>query len=51
MADEGVNHRWILPNSDVYHTERWSNTGIKYKIPVPKDGRYVLILKFSEVYF
>lgn len=33
-----------------YHTERWSESDFSYNIPVP-EGKYVLVLKFSEVYF
>lgn len=34
----------------VYQTERWSQSDIVYKLPIP-EGKYVLVLKFSEVYF
>jgi len=50
-SDEGYNHKWILPNSEVFYTERWSNNGFKYTIPYPKDGKYSLILRFSEIFF
>jgi len=33
-----------------YHTERWNDKDFTYSLPVP-EGRYVLVLKFSEVYF
>uniref|UniRef100_A0A8R1I201 Malectin domain-containing protein n=1 Tax=Caenorhabditis japonica TaxID=281687 RepID=A0A8R1I201_CAEJA len=35
---------------DVYTTERWSSSSFSYEIPVG-DGEYVIMLKFSEVYF
>ena len=50
-SDEGYNHRWPLPNSEVYQTERWGDRGFSYEVPVSKDGKYTLVLKFSEVYF
>lgn len=34
----------------VYQTERWSENDFTYSLPVP-EGKYVLVLKFSEVYF
>lgn len=33
-----------------YQTERWSEKDITYSLPLT-DGKYVLVLKFSEVYF
>ena len=36
---------------EIYQTERWSTEDLEYNIPLQKDGRYVLVLKFSEVYF
>ena len=40
---------------EVYHTERYAKSvGFSYKLPLPRsnmDGHYVLVLKFSEVYF
>ena len=35
----------------VYQTERWSDQNLLYNIPVKNNGPYVLIFKFSEVYF
>jgi hypothetical protein len=35
----------------IYQTERWSSTNFEYNLPIKKQGSYVLILKFSEVYF
>ncbi len=36
---------------EIYQTERWSSKDLDYNIPLKKDGKYVLVLKFSEVYF
>ena len=36
---------------DLYQTERWSSSDLIYRLPLTKEGKYVLILKFSEVYF
>ena len=36
---------------EIYQTERWSTEDLIYEIPIKKDGKYVLVLKFSEVYF
>ena len=36
---------------EIYQTERWSTEDLVYNLPLKKDGKYVLILKFSEVYF
>ncbi|VEL19761.1 unnamed protein product [Protopolystoma xenopodis] len=35
----------------LYQTERYSTDSFSYKLPVPPDGDYVLVLKFSEVWF
>jgi hypothetical protein len=36
----------------LYQTERWASEDFTYKIPFTSGpGKYVLILKFSEVYF
>jgi hypothetical protein len=35
----------------IYQTERWSTGDLIYNIPLKKDGKFVLVLKFSEVYF
>lgn len=51
-ADEsGDQMQWALPNSEVYHSERWGT--FKYQLPMPtnSEGQYTLILKFSEIYF
>ena len=35
----------------IYQTERYHTSTFGYDIPVSEDGRYLLVLKFSEVYF
>jgi hypothetical protein len=35
----------------VYSTERYGTSDFSYRVPVSGDGKYVLILKFSEVWF
>ena len=45
--------KWIVPNTEVYYSERWSDSNFNYKIPIntKDDTTVTLILKFSEVYF
>jgi hypothetical protein len=38
-------------DKEIYQTERWSTEDLVYNIPLKKPGKYVLVLKFSEVYF
>ena len=42
-----------VPPSDqvLYQTERYHTNTFGYDIPVREDGWYLLVLKFSEVYF
>ena len=42
-----------VPPSDqiLYQTERYHTATFGYDIPVQEDGVYLLVLKFSEVYF
>ena len=42
-----------VPASDqiLYQTERYHHSTFGYDIPIQDDGDYVLVLKFSEVYF
>ncbi|CAL1284607.1 unnamed protein product [Larinioides sclopetarius] len=42
-----------IPRTDqiLYQTERYHHATFGYEIPVNKDGDYVLVLKFCEVYF
>uniref|UniRef100_A0A5S6QR25 Malectin domain-containing protein n=1 Tax=Trichuris muris TaxID=70415 RepID=A0A5S6QR25_TRIMR len=35
----------------LYQTERYHTGTFEYQIRIPEDGEYVLVLKFSEVYF
>ena len=35
----------------LYQTERYHTSTFGYDIPVSEDGWYLLVLKFSEVYF
>ena len=34
---------------ELYKTERWSKKNFGYKIPLGKDGEYVVITQHSEV--
>ncbi|XP_039262921.1 malectin-like [Styela clava] len=46
------NIRRVSHNDQVlYQTERWHDESFSYDVPVKSDGDYVLVLKFSEVYF
>ena len=38
-------------DKELYQTERWCPENLEYNIPLKNDGNYVLVLKFSEVYF
>jgi len=53
-SDHGINYR-IKNTKDeyLYQTERWSPDRLTYSIPLKSNinGKYVLNLKFSEVYF
>lgn len=42
-----------VPQNDqiLYQTERYHHSTFGYDIPIREDGNYVLVLKFSEVYF
>lgn len=42
-----------VPEEDqiLYQTERYHTSTFGYDIPVADDGWYLLVLKFSEVYF
>jgi hypothetical protein len=53
-SSEGGNQRWAMPNTDIYHSERWGDKeDFSYKIPfdVMNDATYTIVLKFSEQYF
>ena len=36
---------------ELYQTERWHSDSFIYSLPLNESGHYVLVLKFSEVYF
>lgn len=42
-----------VPDADkiLYQTERYHYDDFSYDVPIREDGEYVLVLKFSEVYF
>lgn len=42
-----VNHN----DQILYQTERYHHSTFGYDIPISEDGDYVMVLKFSEVYF
>ena len=51
-SDFGINSEIKnTKDKEIYQTERWSTEDLLYDIPLEKDGKYVLVLKFSEVYF
>ena len=45
-------HRWYMPNSEIYHAERWGEK-FSYSIPLSdkKDSQHTLVVKVSECYF
>ncbi|EGT56731.1 hypothetical protein CAEBREN_07795 [Caenorhabditis brenneri] len=52
-SDVGRNYRFAnshMGDVAIYQTERWSKESFDYEVPA-SDGEYVIILKFSEVYF
>ena len=53
-SEHGINFN--IKNTDdqiLYQTERWNSETLTYSLPLKSNinGKYVLILKFSEVYF
>ena len=47
-----VRFHGVNPEDEIlYRTERYHVDSFSYKIPVQGDGSYVLVLKFSEVWF
>ncbi|OXA55851.1 malectin [Folsomia candida] len=54
-SDYGMRYdieRAPLDDGILYQTERYTlDDSFEYEIPLRKDGSYVLVLKFSEVYF
>ena len=41
----------MTDESELYQSERWSSEDFHYDLPISEQGKYVLVLKFSEVYF
>lgn len=42
----------VLPQDQIiYQTERYHTTNFAYEVPISRDGEYVLVLKFCEVWF
>jgi hypothetical protein len=42
----------VVPQDQIlYQTERYNMNTFGYTLPLTKDGNYVLVLKFSEVWF
>ena len=51
-SDHGLNYDISnTEDQELYQTERWSPDTLTYSLPLRNPGKYVLILKFSEVYF
>ena len=53
-SDHGMSYSIKNTENDIlYQTERWSSETLTYSLPLKSNinGNYVLILKFSEVYF
>ena len=53
-SDHGISYS--IKNTEdeqLYQTERWSSQTLTYSLPLKSNinGKYVLVLKFSEVYF
>jgi hypothetical protein len=51
-SDHGLNYDVSgTKDMEVYQTERWHSDTLTYSLPIKEPGKYVIILKFSEVYF
>ena len=53
-SDHGKNLgiRRVAPQDQIlYQTERYHTTNFVYTVPIRTDGDYVLVVKFSEVWF
>ena len=51
-SDHGLNYDISnTKDMELYQTERWHSDTLTYTIPLKESGKFVLILKFSEVYF
>lgn len=52
VSDHGLNYEIKgTKDEELYQTERWSSSTLTYSLPIKQDGKYVLVLKFSEVFF
>jgi len=43
--------RVAQPDQILYQTERYHTSNFAYDLPIRDDGEYVLVMKFSEVWF
>lgn len=51
-SDYGLNYDISdTKDMELYQTERWHSETFTYSLPISEPGKYVIILKFSEVYF
>jgi hypothetical protein len=51
-SDYGMNYDIANAKDEpLYQTERWHSDSFIYSIPLRSSGKFVVILKFSEVYF
>ncbi|CAG9314789.1 unnamed protein product [Blepharisma stoltei] len=41
----------LTRDTEIYQTERYDEQDFTYTVPIKEEGNYVLILRFSEVYF
>jgi hypothetical protein len=41
----------LTKDEALYQTERWHSDSFIYSVPLKQTGKFVIILKFSEVYF
>lgn len=52
VSDHGKSSSIKLTSTpEIYQTERYATSDFSYSIPITEPGNYVLILKFSEVWF
>ena len=51
-SDYGLQYDIRLARDEpIYQTERWHSDSFIYSIPLKYTGKFVIVLKFSEVYF
>ena len=51
-SDYGLQYDIRLTREEaLYQTERWHSDSFIYSIPIKHKGKFVIVLKFSEVYF